>query len=620
MIDITTCDLELNIETLEAYISDPSGQLDEYKRSLNLITLHENYPDAFADISLALWSLTEYKPKANVNINRIERLLDACELFFRLNNYKTTLNIFLTRLENSSNNEVHRLLSIWGYFERKIELFSKLLGKLGSGVDAFLYNQIGESFLGLGKYDLAKQYYQNGQIYAQKSERAEEEGMSLRGLSKVFCFEGEILKSIEYSEKQLENIEKINCERNKLEQKIMALQNSAVAYNMLAFRELKLNNQDECNKLSSIAQKKLEESIDLCESINDFNSKAIGLQNLAICFKNSRNMEKVLETQRESLALFVHLEDIQGQAKSNLAIGHSYKFLNKKEIALQHYQDSLQCAEHTQNTKLIILACMEIYTILMNLGRYEDSIYYYNLHFDKAKTNEVETSEEFIFGCVNLGVYYINEKNYVESIKCLKKCLEYSLIKQQKEAKIIVLNSLANAYFYLKNYKTARRYGVLACLLSSKIDGVTGAQGKSYALGNIGISDREMGKNESAVDYLTQAKQIAEEVFLLTQDIDDYVNSGVQSRELGLVYVNLSSLDEARNHLEESEKILSEANYPDEYIKTLLKLGNLYIKLKLYEDANSVYRKCQQLNTTLNNKYNDECLLFRKDLEDIINK
>jgi tetratricopeptide (TPR) repeat protein len=63
-------------------------------------------------------------------------------------------------LNTPTKDELHNQLDIWGYYQERLELYNKLLGKLSYRMNATCLNGLGNTYLAIGNYAQAIECHQ----------------------------------------------------------------------------------------------------------------------------------------------------------------------------------------------------------------------------------------------------------------------------------------------------------------------------------------------------------------------------------------------------------------------------------------------------------------------------
>ena len=104
--------------------------------------------------------LTKYKPKRDAsNLEKVRGYLEAFHHLCEVEDWERASKIIEINLDIPNNTELHNPLITWGYYREVIDLYSRLLGKLGPASDAVCFLGLGKAYHYLGNYDQAISYY-----------------------------------------------------------------------------------------------------------------------------------------------------------------------------------------------------------------------------------------------------------------------------------------------------------------------------------------------------------------------------------------------------------------------------------------------------------------------------
>ncbi len=147
----------------------------------------------------------------------------------------------------------------------------------------------------------------------------------------------------------------------------------------------------------------------------------------------------------------------------------------------------------------------------------------------------------------NEGRKHENESRFKEAIKEYQKCLDHP--KATCENRVAANILIGNCYYSLSRLKEAEKHYREGWRLSKRVkDKKEKLQGRSAAVGNIGLIYSDLGKPDEALNYLKEALEIHRKIGY-EQGIANQLGN------IGLIYHDVGKPDEALNYLKEALEI-----------------------------------------------------------------
>lgn len=148
--------------------------------------------------------LTKYKPKSDgSNLEKVQGLLEAFHHLCEVEDWNAASQILFIELNTPTKDELHNQLDIWGYYCEQTEIYSRILGKLDSILNALFLNSLGNAYQALGEYEKAMEYYQESLAFWQAIQESYGEGMALGNLGNAYLLTNEYTKAIKCYQKSL---------------------------------------------------------------------------------------------------------------------------------------------------------------------------------------------------------------------------------------------------------------------------------------------------------------------------------------------------------------------------------------------------------------------------------
>ncbi|MHC5779844.1 tetratricopeptide repeat protein [Nostoc sp.] len=148
--------------------------------------------------------LTKYKPLSDSpNPEKIKGYLEAFYHLCEVEAWEKGGKILLTRLNTPSNELLHDQLDTWGYYLQQSDLYRKLIGKSGIGLDAICLTGLGKAYHAQHKYYEAIDYLFQSLIIRLLIKDIQGFGTNLGYLGLVFDSLGHSNLALEYHHKHL---------------------------------------------------------------------------------------------------------------------------------------------------------------------------------------------------------------------------------------------------------------------------------------------------------------------------------------------------------------------------------------------------------------------------------
>ena len=188
------------------------------------------------------------------------------------------------------------------------------------------------------------------------------------------------------------------------------------------------------------------------------------------------------------------------------------------------------------------------------------------------------------------------EERHKDTIVLLEKALRLHNIEITE--KISLLINMGNAYCNLSQYKMGIDcyYDVIS--LSKRLKEKSALEGKSLALGNIGLTYRTLGDPQKGLEFIQGALENHRKLKYLLQVANDLGN-------IGLIYSDLGEIDLALNHHEEALSIDREISYRKGEAIDLGNLGNIYYAKNNLMKAFEYHSKSLEIFTEIGYRYGE---------------
>lgn len=173
----------------------PLEQLDYYIAVENYLTDNEELPS---------------------DVPPIEQIYGYLEAFYHLSEVKDwerAKAITRAQLGTPTNEELYAQLGTWGYYQKQIELCSKLLGKLDASTDTICLNTLGTAHDSLSNYHQAINYYEQDLIITHQTNDRRGEGITLGNLGNSYYSLNNYSQAIKFFQQALQIAQDVNDRR-----------------------------------------------------------------------------------------------------------------------------------------------------------------------------------------------------------------------------------------------------------------------------------------------------------------------------------------------------------------------------------------------------------------------
>ncbi|CAA7053050.1 unnamed protein product [Microthlaspi erraticum] len=249
--------------------------------------------------------------------------------------------------------------------------------------------------------------------------------------------------------------------------------------------------------------------------------------------------------------------------------------------------------------------------LLKNDGEYVKALKWFRIDYDISVKHL--PGKDLLPTCQSLGEIYLRLEEFEEALIYQKKHLQLAEEANDTVEKQRACTQLGRTYheLFLKSdddcdaIQSAKKYFKKAMVLAQDLkekpppgDSRSFLEEYINAHNNIGMLDLELDNPESACNILKRGLQICDE-----EEVKEY--DAVRSRlhhNLGNVYLQLRSWDEAREHIEMDIRICNQINHTEGEAKGYVNLAELHNKTQKYKEALSCYRKASTLAKSMHDE------------------
>ena len=320
------------------------------------------------------------------------------------------------------------------------------------------------------------------------------------------------------------------------------------------------------------------EAEQLAESIGDRRGVASALHGAGNCHLNLFNFFAALESLERALPI----AEQTGYAECEILIlrdmGIVYVRQSQQELAMETLQKCAEIAELIENTEVQVSALNQMGALLMNLGRYPESLEYHTKSLTLLDT----------VGVVRRGGVS----------RPIQKAPDWA------HNMAVTLGNLSNALWHLGRYADA-----LSALKRSSHLSHAGSRNEGLCQGSIGVIYSEIGDYPRALSSMLACAKIMER-------IGDKLNLGITYDNLMDVNRQLGNAEQAKDYAEKALAIFEEVGYKRGQAGMFVNLGEYHYDQGQRVLAKRMLKQCLALSKEVGSKdFETTALTTRAKLE-----
>lgn len=375
--------------------------------------IRQGMMDAQADPLLGLQprQLAEYRAARNwlsryrrsQVANDIGQVRGYLEAFFHLCNvadWESAYRVAIVPIKLAGDEELHRLLFVWGYYREQKKLYDALLHSVSIEMDLICLSGLGSLHDVLEDYPQAIIFHNQALVLARQLGSVAAQGTALGGLGNAYLSLGEYGRSIEYYQQHLKIARAVAEAENEWASVGIALGNLGNVYRIVEEYELahhclrerlmvaqslndaKGEGDGLCNlgslywvqgKLAE-AESVLQQAVEIARRKGHRLGACRAYGNLGLVYVEDGSLEKAIECFEQSLGLASELEDREGQQMAIVQLGRLCQQLNDYEQAFLYQREALGFVEDAVERAALLLnlgsSCRE-------MGRWDEAILFY---------------------------------------------------------------------------------------------------------------------------------------------------------------------------------------------------------------------------------------------------
>lgn len=291
--------------------------------------------DKVALKSIDRWKRTQYravinwltKYKSHSDASNLEQLRGLIEAFYHLcglEAWEKAGKIISIRLNTPTNEELHKQLQTWGYYQQQLKIYQELFKRINQDWDAIYLECQGSDALASGNWQQSIEFYQQQFEISQNLLDKSKPIAALIGLANNLKFLGKSQEATKYYLQILE----IAFQSSDQKGKIIALGGLGSILTSLGQYE--------------IAVEYHQQQLNTAKEIGYSLGKADALLNLGHAYHFLKHYQTAIKYQHQSLEIAKKIENREAEAKAFSLLGRSNHELSKYDLAIYFHNNSLE--------------------------------------------------------------------------------------------------------------------------------------------------------------------------------------------------------------------------------------------------------------------------------------
>jgi tetratricopeptide (TPR) repeat protein len=336
------------------------------------------------------------------------------------------------------------------------------------------YNAMGESYLGIGKAEVATGYFKRAQEAGQTEEERQLEAAGLNNLGLAYLQQGNARRAIGYHEQALEIYGEIRNRHG---------EGSTLG-----------NLGSACMRLGDIRRAigYHEQALEIAREIGDWRRAQGALGNLGITYKNLGEIRRAIGYYEQALEIAREIEDRRGESTALGNLGTAYKHLGEARLAIGYHERALEIEREIGDRRGEGQTLTNLGVAYKNLGEDSRAIRYHEQALEIAREIEDHHLEGTALG--NLGETYRNLGDARRAIKCFEQVLEVAREMGARRLEGITLGNLGAVYLQIEDARCATRNFEQAMEIAQEVGDVAGIARYSLNMAILYAQQGELGR------------------------------------------------------------------------------------------------------------------------------
>ncbi len=401
-------------------------------QSIRKLTVREQ-----AHLKAAFYWLNVYKPEPNAsNLEQVRGYLEAFHHLCEISAWESAKQLLFTSTKTGNAKELYEQLRSWGYYSELIELYSRLVGKLNLETDCFCLRGLGGAYSHFGQVLKAMNYHNRELEIAREIGNKLAEAQALGELGGVYSSLGQHKTALSYLQQKLA-----------VAREIRATKEEGLALGGLGSLHIFKGNYRRGIKYS-------QQALVIAREIGDREMEGLVLMWLGGTHISRRRYKQAIAYLQQQLSISTQTGNRCQHYSALYYLGCSYFLLGQAQAAIECLNQALVFARETasRTTEAAILSAMAgVYCTC--LKQYEDAIEcleqvlrIYREMGNRAKEANATSDLSYCYGCL---------RQHAKAIEYSQQALAIACETGDREAKASALASLASVYRHQKQYVRA---------------------------------------------------------------------------------------------------------------------------------------------------------------------
>ena len=407
------------------------------------------------------------------------------------------------------------------------------------------YSAMGNSYLDIGKAEMALQYFERAQEAGQREGERRLAATGLTHLGLAYTALGDARRAIGFYEQSLEIAREIRDRRGEGND----LGNLGLAYAALG----------DARRAIGFYEQRLE----IAREIGDRGGEGNTLGNLGEAYRQLGDARRAIAYHGQALAILRKIGDRREEGNALGNLGEAYRQLGDAHRAIGYYEQHLEIAREIGNRREEGVTLGNLGIAYKNLGDARRAIEYYEQALEIGREIGDRRGEGKALN--NLGNAYANLGDVRQAIGYYEQALEILREIGDQRGQGNVLMGLGHTYADLGDARRAIEYYEQQLVITREIGD---QRGVGDALNNLGLAYATLGDTRRAIQYHEQALAIYRE-------IGDVLSEAMASANLAMSLSQAGRVSEAIPLIEQAIRDFRQAGYPQQAQKAEQMLGEI---------------------------------------------
>jgi eukaryotic-like serine/threonine-protein kinase len=304
----------------------------------------------------------------------------------------------------------------------------------------------------------------------------------------------------------------------------------------------------------------------------------------------SGNAQAALDPLTKGLSLAIQADNQEQKGLILLAMGSTYRLLNKPDEALRSFQESLEVNTKIGQKRGMAADLISMAQVQALSGKSDQALANYNRGLQIER--EIGAKKEAGDTLLELGNLYLDRGQHEQALKMYKDSLQIQRDSGDETYQALCLNNIGSLYLNRADYQEALTYLQQALQLRQKLNV---APAIAETLHNLGIAYDNLGQDEEAMSDFIRALD-------LYRKADDKHGAASQSHSMALIFAHQARYGAALAAMQDALKLLRDAGDRGiELAQSLSDLGEFLAEAGRGDEAGKPLDEAQELARQLKN-------------------